>query len=240
MIAPADGRPEFAWTSSGDGSFTEGRVRSDWRDLVANDRQVTFMALEGPGMVTVTASLVDSADCLSQQEDETSEDHEVRCSARVEVNVVRRTTAPIIVKAPVNPPGATPETLSDSEGVANAVFTPVEGGSFAGDGYPLVAGAGAVTNGGIHRGEHGARGRCIERRDDVASLHPQRSALRDRGGGRKRRSGSDYGLNDPVTACVPLPPELRGNIADIVLAVTDDGGGMEVLPTSVKITPVGV
>ena len=143
-------------------------------------------------MVTVTASLVDSADCLSQQEDETSEDHEVRCSARVEVNVVRRTTAPIIVKAPVNPPGATPETLSDSEGVANAVFTPVEGGSFAGDGYPLVAGAGAVTNGGIHRGEHGARGRCIERRDDVASLHPQRSALRDRGGGRKRRSG--FGL----------------------------------------------
>ena len=132
MIAPADGRPEFAWTSSGDGSFTEGRVRSDRRDLVATDRQVTFMALEGPGMVTVTASLVDSADCLSQQEDETSEDHEVRCSARVEVNVVRRTTAPIIVKAPVNPPGATPETLSDSEGVANAVFTPVEGGSFAG------------------------------------------------------------------------------------------------------------
>ena len=59
MIAPADGRPEFAWTSSGDGSFTEGRVRSDWRDLVATDRQVTFMALEGPGRVTVTASLVD-------------------------------------------------------------------------------------------------------------------------------------------------------------------------------------
>ena len=60
MIAPADGRPEFAWTSSRDGSFTEGRVRSDWRDLVATDRQVTFMALEGPGMVTVTASLVDT------------------------------------------------------------------------------------------------------------------------------------------------------------------------------------
>ena len=75
-------------------------------------------------MVTVTASLVDSADCLSQQEDETSEGHEVRCSARVEANVVRRTTAPIIVKAPVNPPGATPETLSDSDDVANAVFTP--------------------------------------------------------------------------------------------------------------------
>ena len=51
---------------------------------------------------------------------------------------------------------------------------------------------------------------------------------------------SDYGLNDPVTACVPLSPELRGKFADIVLAVTDDGGGMKVLPTSVKITPVGV
>ena len=47
-------------------------------------------------------------------------------------------------------------------------------------------------------------------------------------------------LSDAATTCVPLPPELRGSIADIVLAVTEDGGGMTVLSTSVKITPDGV
>ena len=51
---------------------------------------------------------------------------------------------------------------------------------------------------------------------------------------------SDYALSDAATTCVPLPPELRGSIADIVLAVTEDGGGMTVLSTSVKITPDGV
>ena len=71
--APADGRPEIAWSSSGAGTFEEGRVRSEWRDGVANDRQVMFVASDEPGTVTVTASLVDSADCLAQQEDETSE-----------------------------------------------------------------------------------------------------------------------------------------------------------------------
>ena len=30
--APADGRPEIAWSSSGGGTFEEGRVRSEWRD----------------------------------------------------------------------------------------------------------------------------------------------------------------------------------------------------------------
>ena len=72
--APADGRPEIAWSSSGAGTFEEGRVRAEWRDGVANDRQVMFVASVEPGTVTVTASLVDSADCLAQQEDETSEE----------------------------------------------------------------------------------------------------------------------------------------------------------------------
>ena len=68
---------EVEWTSSGAGTFSEGRVRSEWRDDVANDRQVTFVAPSEPGTVTLTASLVDSAECLAQQEDETPEDHEV-------------------------------------------------------------------------------------------------------------------------------------------------------------------
>ena len=238
--APADGRPEIVWSSSGDGTFAEGRVRSEWRDGVANDREVKFVAPSNPGMVTVTASLVDSADCLAQQEDETPQEHEARCSAEIEVTVVRRATAPIIVTAPVNPPGVIPETLSDSEGVAYAVFTPVEGGFFAGDGYSLVAGAGAVADGeyiGVSMtpvGEASNVGMTWHRYT-LGGLKYVISAVDASG-----EPVSDYGLAEAVTACVPLPAELRGNIAEIFLTAADDGGDTTVLSTSVKITPDGV
>ena len=238
--APSDGRPVIVWTSSGDGTFEEGRIRSEWRDGVANDRQVAFVAPSEPGTVTVTASLEDSADCLAQQEDETAEDHELRCSAQINVTVVRRATAPIIETAPVNPPGAIPETLSDADGVAYAVLTPVDGGSFTGEGYSLEADAGAVSNGeyiGVSMapaGDASNVGMTWHR----YTLAGQRYAISvvDADGD----AVSDYGLNEAVTACVPLPPELRGNIADIVLAATDHAGGTTVLSTSVKITPDGV
>ena len=238
--APSDGRPEIVWSSSGDGTFAEGRVRAEWRDGVANDREVTFVAPDEPGTVTVTASLADSAECLAQQEDETPEDHEVRCSAEIEVTVVRRATAPIIVTAPVNPAGVIPVTLSDDDGVAYAVLTPVEGGSFVGDGYSLEAGAGAVSNGeyiGVSMapaGDASNVGMTWHR----YTLGGQRYAISVIDADRVLVS--DYALNKAVTACAPLPSELRGNIADIVLAAADDAGGTTVLSTSVKITPSGV
>ncbi len=237
--APSDGRPDFVWSSSGGGTFAEGRVHSEWRDGIANDRQVTFVAPDESGTMTVTASLLDSADCLSQQEDETSQEHEARCSAQIEVTVVRRVTAPIIVTAPVNPPGVIPQTLSDSEGVAYAVLTPVEGGSFAGDGYSLVAGAGAVANGeyiGVSMTPAGDASNVgmTWHRYTLGGLRYAISVVDADG-----EAVSDYGLNEAITACVPLPPEFRGNISDIVLAATDDSGGMSVLSTSVKITSDG-
>ena len=183
---------------------------------------------------------MDSAECLAQQEDETPEDHEVRCSAEIEVTVVRRATAPIIVTAPVNPPGVIPETLSDSDGVAYAVITPVEGGSFVGDGYSLEAGAGAVSNGeyiGVSMTPAGDASNVgmTWHRYTLGGLRYAISVVDADG-----EAVSDYALSDAATTCVPLPPELRGSIADIVMAVTEDGGGMTVLSTSVKITPDGV
>ena len=238
--APSDGRPVIVWTSSGDGTFEEGRIRSEWRDGVANDRQVAFVAPSEPGTVTVTASLEDSADCLAQQEDETAEDHELRCSAQINVTVVRRTTAPIIETAPVNPPGAIPETLSDADGVAYAVLTPVDGGSFTGEGYSLEADAGAVSNGeyiGVSMAPAGDASNVGQtwHRYTLAGQKYAISVI-----DADRVLVSDYALNKAVTACVPLPSALRGSITHIVLAAMDDAGGTTVLSTSVKITPSGV
>ena len=138
------------------------------------------------------------------------------------------------------PGGRDTGDLSDDDGVAYAVLTPVEGGSFVGDGYSLEAGAGAVSNGeyiGVSMAPAG----------DASNVGMtwHRYTL----GGQKyaisvidadRVLVSDYALNKAVTACAPLPSELRGNIADIVLAAADDAGGTTVLSTSVKITPSGV
>ena len=238
--APSDGRPAIVWSSSGGGSFQEGRVRAEWRDGVANDREVVFVAPDEPGTMTVSASVLDSGDCLSRQEDETEEEHEVRCRAEIEVTVVRRVTAQIIETAPVNPAGVIPATLSDEDGVAYAILTPVDGGNFAGDGYSLVAGAGAVANGeyiGVSMASAGDASNVgmTWHRYTLGGLRYAIGVVDADG-----ESVSDYGLNEAITACVPLPSELRGNISDIVLAATDASGGTAVLSTSVKITPDGV
>ena len=237
---PRNGRPEFTWTSDGGGSLTEANIRSEWKNGLADDRVVDFTAPSHGGTMTLTASLDGSFDCLAAQDDESLDDQTARCSAQIEVTVVRRATAPIIETAPVNPPGAIPETLSDADGVAYAVFTPVDGGSFVGEGFSLVADAGAVSNGeyiGVSMapaGDASNLGMTWHR----YTLGGQRYAISVIDADRVLVS--DYALNKAVTACAPLPSELRGNIADIVLAAADDVGGTTVLSTSVKITPSGV
>ena len=51
---------------------------------------------------------------------------------------------------------------------------------------------------------------------------------------------SNYALKEAAMVCVPLPPELRSNIANIVPVATNDGDQVTVLSTSVRITPQGV
>ena len=240
--APSDGRPIIAWSSSGAGEFAEStsRAKPEWRDGQANDRQVEFIAPSDPGTYLITASVIDSANCLERQETETPEEHEARCSAQIRVRVLNRSTAPIIKPAPVSPPGTIPDALSDSEGVAYAVFTPVEGGSFLGDGYSLVAGAGAVANGEfigvsvVPAGDASNLGQTWQHytfaglRYTISAIDSDAEAI------------ADYGLGEPATACVPLPAELQTNIVDAVLMATRPSGDLTVLSSSVQIRPDGV
>ena len=234
--APADGRPEFTWISNGGGTFSEGRIEPDWSNGVADDRSVYFTAPSAPVTLTVQASLDGTSECLAAQEGETSSDQTARCTAQIEVTVLRRAVIQPDATAPVNPPGVIPVTLTDADGVAYAVFTPVDGGSFVGDSYSLVAGAGAVANGefiGVSMtpaGEASNVGMTWHR----YTLGGLRYAI-----GVTDASGepvSDYLLDSASTVCVPLPPELRGNIADIVLVAIDEADQITILSTSVKIT----
>ena len=236
---PSDGRPEFVWTSDGGGSFTEGRVKPEWSDGLANDREVLYVAPESSGTHTVTVSLADSPQCLSVREDETEQDHLARCTAQIEVVVKRRTAISISTTAPVNPPGTIPETLTDSDGIAYAVFTPIEGGSFVGDGFSVTAGPGAVANGefiGVGMtptGDASNVGKTWHRYTLAGSSYSV--GIID----STAEPVSEYALGEPVLACVPMPGKLGGNISDIALVKTDGDRGLTVLSTRVRITPEG-
>ena len=236
---PSDGRPEFVWTSDGGGSFTEGRVKPEWSDGLANDREVLYVAPESSGTHTVTVSLADSPQCLSVREDETEQDHLTRCTAQIEVVVKRRTAVSISTTAPVNPPGTIPETLTDSDGIAYAVFTPIEGGSFVGDGFSVTAGPGAVANGefiGVGMtptGDASNVGKTWHRYTLAGSSYSV--GIID----STAEPVSEYALGEPVLACVPMPGQLGGNISDIALVKTDGDRGLTVLSTRVRITPEG-
>ena len=238
---PANGRPTFTWFSNAGGSFTEANIRSEWSNDVADDRTAYFTAPQQAGTILIDITLDGSSDCTAAREGETAADQEARCSARIEVTVRRESSATLPEStAPVNPPGIIPEVLSDSDGVAHAVFTPVEGGNFVGEGYSVSAGPGAVANAefiGLSMtpiGDASNVGKTWHR----YTLGGQIYAI-----GAVDAIGttvSSYAFGVPAVVCVPMPNELRGSIADIVLTSTNVDGNSTVLSTRVKITPEGV
>ena len=237
---PADGRPVFNWGSNRGGTFSEARIASEWRNGVADDRVVLFTAPDAPGSLMVETTLDEALDCFSVRDGETELDREARCTARFEI-IVRRGAAisPLSTTAPVNPVGTIPETITDTDGVAYAVFTPVDGGSFAGDGYSISASAGAVADGEfigvavVESGDASNVGKTWHRYTLRGSTY--RVMVVDSAGS----TVSDYVLSEPAAACLPLPAELRSNISEIVVASTDHDGEMTVLSTTVKITASG-
>ena len=237
--APSDGRPDFTWFSDAGGSFSESDIRADWRNGLADDREVRFTAPSNPGSFVIKASLDDAFDCLATQDGETADDADARCSAEIEVTVRRTAYVAPEATVPVNPSGPIPEVLADTDGVAYAVFTPVDGGSFLGDGYWVTVEAGAVADGeyiGLSMtpiGDASNVGQHWHR----YTLAGQTYAIGvvDASGSRV----SDYALDEPLDFCLPLPVELRSNISDIVVAATNDAGEMTVLSSTVRITPEG-
>ena len=238
--APGDGRPEFTWFSDAGGSFSESDIRADWRNGLADDREVRFTAPSDPGSFVIRASLDDTFDCLAAQDGETADEADARCSAEIEVTVRRPAYVAPEATVPVNPSGPIPEVLADTDGVAYAVFTPVDGGSFVGEGYWVTAEAGAVADGeyiGLSMtpiGEASNMRQTWHRYTLAGQIYE--IGVVDASGSRV----SDYALGEPADVCMPLPVELRSNISDIVVAATNDAGGMTVLSSTVKVSQDGI
>ena len=216
----------FSWNDDGGGGSFEG-----------NGREVTYTAPDQPGSYTVSVGIPHSA-CRAPVTGE------IRCAATFEIRVRRLAAPQPADEAPVNPPGEIPSILADSDGNQYEVFTPVEGGTFAGEGYSIVAPSSVVPNGefiGVRMSDEGAASN--------AGMTHQRYTL----GGNMYgvhvvdsagASVSSYALEDPATVCVPLPAELRHNISDLaVVAVPMRGNGgdgsLTILSAKVRLSSVG-
>ena len=212
----------FTWDENGDEIDDE------------TGRELSYTASSSPGTYTVTASLT-GADCQPEVE----ADRATACSAEFDVTVRRPSADGPEQDDPVNPPGPIPGILADSDGNQYEVFTPVEGGTFTGEGYSLNVAPGAVPNGeflGIRMSDEGAA-------SNLGMTH-QRYTL---GGNMYAISAVDssqaaissYVLDDPALACVPLPDELRSNISDLALVAINGDGSLTILAAQVRISSAG-
>ena len=212
----------FTWDENGDEIDDE------------SGRTLDYEASSSPGKYLITASL-SGADCQPEVEADRGD----ACSAEFDVTVRRPSADGPEQDDPVNPPGTIPGILADSDGNQYEVFTPVEGGTFTGEGYSLTVDPGAVPNGeflGIRMSDEGAA-------SNVGMTH-QRYTL---GGNMYAISAVDssqatissYVLDDPAMACVPLPDALRSNISDLALVAINGDGSLTILAAQVRISSAG-
>ena len=211
----------FIWTDGGSGGTFEG-----------TGRESTYTAPDQPGTYTVSVTIPYSA-CRAPATDE------IRCASTLEVRVRRPSALPPPDEAPVNPPGEIPSILADSEGNQYEVFTPVKGGTFSDEGYSLHVAPGAVPNGeviGIRMSDDGAASN--------AGMTHQRYTLGGNIYGVHAVDGSgaaisNYVLDESIAVCVPLPAELRHNIADLAVVAINPGGTLTILSAQVRIGSAG-
>ena len=215
---------------------TSDDVTFDWGDASDDTgASITYTAPSSSGTYTVRASL-DPNECYHADPDVQAE----KCSAVFQVSVRRSTADSTPSDPPANPPGEIPSILTDADGNQYEVFTPVEGGSFNGEGYSISAPAGAVPNGeyiGIRMAQDGAASN--------AGMTHQRYTL---GGNMYEVSAvdasssviSDYQLSSTATVCLPLPDQLRVNISDLAIVAINADGSLTILSASVRLGPSGI
>ncbi len=214
----------------------EGIATAFWSDgsgggsFDGSGRRVVYTAPMSSGVYTVTAFL-SSAVCRGTEE---------QCTAKFEIRVRRPSVAPPPTPVPINPAGNIPSILADDQGRQYEVFTPIDGGSFDGDGISITAGPGAVPNGevvGVRMHDAGPasnvgmtaqRYTLVGSSYDVPAVDATGAAI------------SSYVLNAPAEVCVPLPPEARHNISDVALVVNNPDGTLTILSASVRIVESGV
>ena len=226
------------------GEFSIGPIWYDWLDggspgefdVPSDSRILYYTAQEEPGMHTITAEVGPPGICVSQLE--TPRPNPDPCVATFTVNVVVIETESEPGETPVDPSGAIPTSITDTNGLAFATASPVGGGSFMdpNSDATLAVPPNAVQN------------------DEVIGVRVDRSPLAmmpmDASGrfaiasdvyiisviGGQGMPVMGYMLEEPARVCVPVPDRFREQLSDIsavrLNGSSDAGESVEVLQTT--------
>ena len=232
---PSAGRPSFSWSTSGQGSFEEADIKSEWRNSQPDDREVIFVAPDRPGTLTIEASLPSENDCQGQQSEETVEEATARCSATLTVRV-KRSSVDLVVPTPTgdgSPDGLTPP-LEPRNPTPFDVTKPEDGGTIFSNGGYVEIDKGTVVRGQFiwiqitPIGPASNEGKTWQR----FTLHGTEYEVTvvDSSG----VTLSDYTFRKPVIICIPLPDELRRDLSDVALIAIDDERELTYLASVVR------
>ena len=220
----------FSWTESP----ATGGTFSDPND----GRRVTYTAPDLPGSYRVVAEASPNGICRPHHESAfgITEEQRRQCVATFNIRVTRAPSVVTSTAAPINPAGLIPSSLTDNAGVAYAVFTPVEGGTFSGEGISVTAPPGAVPDQDLIGVSATVTTLPVPESGPTARLTVGGSFYAVNG---VRRSGdapvTGYTFDDPLTVCLPMPNEFRGRISDIVLVDRRADGTLGMLGSRVRV-----
>ena len=232
-----DAKVAFQWSESDGGGGTFASP--------STDRRVTYTTPSLPGTYTVLAEAQPTGVCASHVNAAggvPSAADRAPCIATFTIRVSRAPVDAIPQPDPVNPAGLIPTSLTDSAGVAYAVFTPVQGGTFSGDGITVTAAKGAVPDQQL-LGVSAAMSTIPVpppipgARMTVAGAYYTINAVQRTGDAPV----SGYTLDDPLLACMPLPDIFRADLTSIrVVSRKASDGSLAVLTTSIRQTESGL
>ena len=232
----SDSQMIFRWTESPSGGGTFATPSSD--------RRVVYTAPDLPGTYTILAEAQPDGICRDHHNAKLgiSDEDRARCIATITVRVSRAPGAIEPEADPINPAGLIPTSLTDNAGIAYAVFTPVDGGTFNGEGITVSAPEGAIPDQQLLG--------IAAARSDIPVPAPFPGArltiaapYYDINGVQRTGDSpvSAYNLDDPIQACMPIPAMFRADISDVaVVNRSAADGSITILTSSIRQTDSGL
>ena len=225
----ADTKLRFRWSEqgAGGGSFANP----------TDERRVLYTVPSTPGQYTVHAEAQPDGICNSHHAGAAAitDAERTPCIAVFTIRVTGIPAELIPRPDPVNPAGAIPTSMTDSEGVSYAVFTPAEGGTFTGEGITITAPAAAVPD----RTIVGISAAV----SDIKPPEPVPGTKLSMAGAlydvQAIASSGDaplpaYTFDETATACLPFPQEFRADLTNIVVAERKSSGELSLLSTRIR------
>ena len=201
-----------------------------------DQRRVNYTAPGLPGTYKVMAEAGPDGICADHHKTNfgITDADRADCQATITVRVSRAQTPAEPEAEPINPAGPIPSALTDPNGAAYDVFTPVEGGIFTGTGITVTAAKGAVPDRqliGVAAAAStyqapdatpGARMTIAGRLYDIRGVNANGQPV------------SAFTLDEPLTACIPLPEAFRANISDVVIVERKGDGSYGILSSKLR------